>query len=683
MHAAAFGAFLIAALWTSRAVLLDPAAEVTLRTPAATIWASDVTRNVFQISYASRALSTEPWNFFAGQMCYPLAAGVALGEHMLGEGILGIPAHLLWDDPVVTFNFVVTVRPLLGALSMYALAFYWTRSFGAALIAGFLFGFHPMRLNDLVHPSVVGNELIPAILLALHRLFARRRWRDVVVLASLAGLQMLASLYVVLQLVIAVGVYGIHLLWSHRRSVPELLPKLAVVAVLLAGLAIWVFGPYLETRETWGVLQGRKPFPTVRRFVGFGNHFFPGVCLLFLALLGLLDRLRGRETDRGSDPRLPFAIIGVVAIWFILSWRVPWSPWVVPSLFYLLLPWIPGLDGVRAPANVYFVLVVSLGLLAAYGARALVEKVGPVAAKPRAILVGIVSIACVAEVFLPALATRSFGRSLPSTTFRVRPAAEDLAAVASLPPGAVLDFPFNNRGAGVFGLRWGVLLGAYHERRLAACMASFITPVQDAITEISQRLPGPRAVQELWSLGLRTISFSRQDTVAGRKRADRIVDALADRDKGAHLVPLGEGRTIRVFEIAGGAPFTTEVSALAPVVGSQTNGPAEPIQLRFGLQSIGTTFRHPDPVQPTVLVVTWSRDEKPVRSKRARSLLPLALAPGRRAEIAIEDRSPQDPGRYSVTLALADGTNRVVGKRHVVVTTRRPRRDPPRPRQAD
>lgn len=666
LHVAAFCAFAIAALWNSRPALMDPSTLVTLRLPADAVWVSDIKQNVAQIAYVSRALWTNPRNFFEGQMCYPVPAGISLGEHMLGEGLLALPAYLLWDDPLVTFNFVVTVRPLIGALSMYALAYYWTGSFAAALIAGFAFGFHPMRLHDLIHPSVVGNELIPAILLSLHLLMTRGRWRDVFILTVLAALQMLESLYVLLQVAIAVGIYGPYLLWRQRRAIPALLPKLAVVAMPLVALAAWVFGPYLETRDVWGVLQGRGAFPTPAHFVLPGNRYYPGSCLLLLASLGLLDRVRGaRRAIGGYDPRLPMALIAVVALWFVFGWNVPVAGWHVQPLRAILLPWLPGLDAVRAPGNALFVAAVSLGLLAAYGVRALGEKAGP---GPRAIIAGLVAIACVGEVFVPAFAERSFDHPLPTTSFRIRPPDRDVAVVRDLPPWPVLNIPFYNRGLGALHMGRGVLLAAYHERRLAACKASFITPAQDQVEAIAGRLPSASAAQELWALGLRTIIFSAQDEAKNRENASRISAGLSDRAAGAHLVPIGEGETIRVFKIEGGAPTTTDIASLSPVVESEVQPAARDILLRFGVRSGDSLFRHPDPLQPKDLVVTWTRDGTTVQSKRTRALLPMAVAPGRTAEIVVEDRIPSTPGFYVVTLALADEPGHVVGRRHVVVT---------------
>lgn len=665
IHALAVGAFAIAALWPSRAVLRDPAALVTVSYPDSPLLTSDVRRNIAQTAYASRLLAREPWRFFEGAMCYPTPNSVSLGEHMLGEGLLGVPASLLTNDPVVTFNSVVIARPLIGAVSMYALAYYWTGSPGAALIAGFLFGFHPMRLRDLAHPSVVGNEILPAILLALQLLFAGRRWRDAFLLAALAALQMLESFYVLLQLALVGAIYGTYLLWRYRGALTGLLPKLAVVAVALGALAFWVLGPYLATREIWGVLQDRTGLPTVSKFVHFGGHRFVGVCLLLLASAGMLDRLRGARSQHGHDPRLPMATLALAANWFVLSWQVPGTDFAVPPLDRLLRAWLPGLDAVRAPGNVQFLAAVPLGLMAAYGVLALVEKLSP---KARMIVSAGLALGCVAEVFHPRLASVSFGSPLPTSTLHVRPAAEDLAALRNLPPGPVLDIPLSYEGAGSLYMSRAVLFGAYHQRRLAACRASFVTPVQTEIAAIVDRLPSSHAAQEIWALGLRTIIFSGQTDKDLRRLADEIIERLSKPKARPRLQPIASGRTLRVYRLEAGRPMASDFASLVPIARKRSVLADTDIAPRFGVQSAtGRTFRHPDPVQPTEVLVRWMRDDAVVQSAQRRVLLPLVLAPGHKAEIVVADRAPRDAAIYQVTLAPADQPEHIIGAQRVSV----------------
>ncbi len=43
-----------------------------------------------------------------------------LGEHMIGEGILGLVPDLLFREPILTYNVVLILLPCIGGLAMYA-----------------------------------------------------------------------------------------------------------------------------------------------------------------------------------------------------------------------------------------------------------------------------------------------------------------------------------------------------------------------------------------------------------------------------------------------------------------------------------------------------------------------------------------------------------------------------------
>lgn len=658
-HALAVCAFAIAALWTSRAVLPDPTSVVTLLYPTRALWISDVRRNIAQTAYASRILSTDPADFFTGQMCFPTPDSVSFGEHMFGEGLLGIPARLLWDEPVLTFNFVVTVRPLIGAVAMYALAIHWTGSAAAAWIAGFLFGFHPMRLTDLAHPSVVGNEWIPAVLLSLHLLFTRRRWREAFLFTGLTALQLLESFYVVIQLALAIAVYGSYLIWRHRRELRPLLAKLAVAAAALIAVAATIFHPYLESRELWSILQGRAGFPLSTPLLGFGARYYLGSCLLVLAIFGLVDRVRG-----GSDPRLPMLAMAAVAMWFALPVPIPATGITVPSLLALWQPWLPGLDAVRAPGKVIFLGAVPLAFLGAYGVRAVVWRLGPA---PRAVAVALIAFACIAEVFVPSVAQRSFGMAMPSSGIHVRPVDADLVAVRDLPPGPVLDLPLRYDDEGSLFMSRAVLIGAYHDRRQTACKGSFITPVQHEIAEMTESLPQPQAGQKLWALGVRSVVFYGQDHPKVRSRTEAIVEAMTAPGVEPRLEPVGRGLTVRTFRLVDGPPVSTDLKSLSPLIGERKSRAGHRVDLEFAVRGGEMAFRHPDPVQPSDVRVTWRRDGEAGRSTRVRALLPLALAPGEEGQVVVRDEAPARAGTYEVTLTTTGDTVGPMGIQRVLV----------------
>lgn len=686
-HLAAAALFAVAAVWCNRAVLDRPATVVNFEAVAQQSgWAgpmvgSDLTRGLTQITYASRALATRPLEFFEGGMCHPSADSVTYGEHMLGEGLQGLPAYLLTGDPVFTYNFVVTLKPWIAAVAMYALAYYWTGNTAAALIAGLLFGFHPMRVTDLLHPSVRANEWIPLVLLSLDLVFTRRRWRYAVLLAAVASAQVLESMYVLIQYMLIAGIYGAYLCFRHWRALPGILPKLLFVAASITATAWAVLGPYIQTREVWGILENRSSWTFPTQFA-LGAELYPGNCLLLLAAVGLGDRLFARTRRRGYDPRLPLALAAFAIAWFVLPLPISWTGFRAPALRHLAQSWLPGLGAVRAPNYVFVGILVPLSLLAAYGARAIADVVGSHgrgAAWRRASAFAIVALVCVAEVVTPAWADWTFGTTMPSAPFPMRPSEADLAAIRDLPPGPVLDLPGNYTFLWMGHLSRYVLLGAYHGRRVSSCKSSFLTPVQYEVNAIAQRLPDPDAARELWALGFRTIIFHVQNLDGQRRNADSILAALDKRD-GPRLIPIAAGETVRVARLIAEGPVTTDVRSLSIASRGRLPLVLGGKGLRFGIKAGSKTYRHADPIEPTTFQVTWKRGRQVVHSESVRGLLPLALAAGRKTDIAVDANIVGiSHNRYDVTLSIAGDPDIVIGREEIVVMAKSAMH-PPTPR---
>lgn len=677
LHVLALFVYALASLWNSRAILEHPATLVTYdpavgidggagqhSTGVTELIASDFKRGVAQLSYAARTLWGDPRRFFAGWMCFPIG-GVELGEHMLADGLLGVPAQAVWGDPVVTFNSVVLLKPVVGATTMYALGYHWTASWAAALVAGFVFGFHPLRLADTAHLSVVGNEWIPAILLAVDLLFTRRQWRYALLLAVVAAIQLLSSMYVLLQCGMVVGTYGMILVWRHRAGLLALLPKLALVAAALATVGTWALGPYLKIAEVWDlpVRPGYYQAPAASFWLGGG--YFPGACLLLLAAVGLVDRWLRRGNAAGGDPRLPLAVAGLVVVWYLFPLQVPFTELVVPKLGALLRGYVPGITTIRAPDKVFFGAVVPLAILAAFGVRTLTQWM----TNPQRIAaITVLAAACVAEVFVPPVAAWSFGAALPTATYRLRPPDADLAAVRDLPDGPVLDLPGNDHFYWYGKLSGYALLGAYHQRRISSCKASFRTPVQFAVNRMARRLPDAGAAQELWALGFRTLIFHSQDVEHVRRDTERIWAGMTDLSAPVPLVPLADGETIRVARLHADVASWTDVRKLTPAPRLRPPRQAGKFDLQFGVRASSVMFRHPDPIRPTDLIITWKHSGRVVHVQQVRGLLPLALAPGRATDIAVGAHFDGEPGTaYEVTLAIAADPQRILGREEILI----------------
>jgi hypothetical protein len=658
------------ALWAMRAILPAPASTFPFpvrfeRSQWMRIGQNDQKLTAALIAHNAHSLVHAPWRIFDSGLCYPAANALALGEHMIGDGLLGIVPYALTGDPILTFNVVLVLTLWLPALAMYALVYFWTRSAGAAFVAGILFGLHPVRVGDPLHPYVHGNYSAVLALLFAHRLFTRQRWLDAGGLALFIGLQVLESMYPLLAFAIIGSTYGLYLTLRNLRRLPSLAPKLLVVAAAAAAVATAVLGPYLEMRATWGTLSGRSTVLYRPQDFALGGSAYPGSVLLLLAAVGILDRLRGARRDAGYDPRFVYLTAGLLVVWAsVRGISLPLVGWRVPSLFLLAGGIVPGLDALRGGGAIGFGAVLVSAFLAGYGVLALIEARRAIA---RYTITAALAAAALGEVFYRPLATYSFGGVVAMAAYGVRPPAPLIEIYGKTAEGAVLDLPLAFNPGRFSEQADYVFLSAFHHRPVAACYNSFTLPIQDEVQALAKLVPKDRrATDALYALGFRTIAV---DKLRAWRPQSGFLQLEPDPPR---LVSLGTAGLHTVYRLESTTPVEASFAALATTVavpGALIATPPEATVPFTFRNASAATYRHPLPIEPTALVLRWrGASGDVVGDYRTRALLPLALASGDEVVRSLTVPVPAAAaGAYRVTLAPAATPELVVAERAVRV----------------
>ncbi len=626
---------------------------------------------VSTIARNAHILATKPWDLFAdaGQ-CYPMPGAHTLGEHMFGTGLLATLPYGLTRDPILSYNFALILTIWIPAITMYFLSLRFTRSPGAAFVAGLAFALAPGRLIDPSHPYVHGDLWAPAVLLFLHRLFVHAKWRDAFLLALFLNLEVFESLYPLISTCLLASVYGLYLVYRHKENVLRVLPKL-VTSLGLVALGAWlVLGPYLATSATWDLLKGRQSILlNLSDFLPGQGDYFPGFVVVFFLAIAMLDRLRGSRVTHGEDPRLAFFIGGLFIAWSSLGHtEIPALGLAIESPFLTFRDVIPGLSAVRAIASIAIGSGIASSFLAGFGVLVLTERLRPAPWLPVAGAL-VCAFAILSARFVPALAEASFGRTFRLTSYTARPPQEDIDLLRSVGHAPQIDFPLARPTDGRMRLdvAEALLLASYDPRPLAGCYNSFVSPVNEQVIALTRQLPSPPAVEALGALGFETL-------LVHRARAGKQV--LADFNAGLRndpsamevLQPIGDTQAIDAYRIRALHPVTSDFAALQPEPG------AEPLEamiprpsIPFSITNLGEeTFRHPEPLQPTDLVIRWRDGSgRLAREQELRALLPVALAPGGTTAIPLVVHSPDEAGDYVATLSRVEAPDRVIARQEV------------------
>ncbi len=255
--------------------------------------------------------------------------------------------------------------------------------------------------------------------------------------------------------------------------------------------------------------------------------------------------------------------------------------------------------------------------LAGLGVAALVRGRG---AGARAAIALVLVAAALAEVFVPGLARRAFGRTVALQAYVVRPPNAVLAMYERLRPGAVLDVPYELGPGRFFRMADFVLAGAFHGHRVAACYNSFLTPLQDDVAHYAARaLEDARAAEALAALGIGTVVVHLAIPTAK--------GPLPSAASALPLVELGHAGTERLYGLPAPPPTTRDPAAVAVRL---ARDPAGPGRIAVTFEHRGSViYRHPDPIEPAVFLIRWyGPSGAPMGAAPVRLLRPAVLVPG-------------------------------------------------------
>jgi hypothetical protein len=384
--------------------------------------------NIWILSWDARQMLRHPASLFEANFFYPTPQALARTENLLA---LSLPFSLLkalTGNPVLAYNLVLFAAFWLTCWGMARLVQHWTGRLEAALAAGLIYAFLPLRLFDVARLQLVWGLWLPLAVLAWERVRQAPSFRRGLVLGLVLVAQWASSVYLFFQTALTLVVLAA---WdglrggSWRRWAPAL-AGLALGAALLFPLAL----PYLEQVRRWpydhsatlGYYSARPAsfLHSQRENLVWGRlapeardgqarpPLFPGATAALLALAGLAV---------GGPRRGPLALLAVLATLLALGTSIG-LPGGLPSPFEFLYQHFPGFQAQRVPWR--------YGLLLGFAVAALAGlALARLAGRPAWLALGLILL----ESLSP----------MPKVTVPEIPAL--YRRLGQLPPGPLLEIP--------------------------------------------------------------------------------------------------------------------------------------------------------------------------------------------------------------------------------------------------
>ncbi len=607
------------------------------------------------LAWDIHALTTNPARFYDGNLLFPLERTLAFSEHLLGVVPIFAVPYAVTGNSIFALNVTILVSFVLSGVAMFLFVRECTGHAGAALIAGTVFAFAPVRLSHVGHAQLLQLYWIVFALFFLERHFHTGRRRDLVAFAASCAMQVLSSVYLGFLAAVAAGVYvGVRLATDRTLRTARVMARLAIAVAAVVAPLLVLHLPYFEVRRAWGrpwpseLLTGYSASPldyldaglfrawlgplgsrveAHEKVVGFGAVL---LTLLFAAIV--LPRRHVGPSPRGEGGL--WAILGVglvLSLGPLLIWHDRSTNIALP--YRWLHDRIPGFASMRVPAR--FGLVVSMAAAALSGLawhRLATRASWPASARGIGAAAALVAAAFLVETWpgpMPVVPV-DVGDRIPPV-YRWLATSPRRGAVAEVPRGVWEDYRYD-------------YLSTTHWRPLVNGISSFMPPSHAQIGGYVDALPASPAVAVLSGLGVEEVVVHRASLDAGQL-ARWTPDAVAAAGL-EEVARFGEDIVYRLPP-----PPTPGGIALDARLDIDPSGWLL-ATLTVSGEGPGPWF-HPRPVGRSRVVGRWTcGGQGPAETDVGAVLLPLVVEAGRIERYVVRVRPRRGGGDCTLTMVL-------------------------------
>ena len=202
---------------------------------------ADAQLNSWIVSWIAHTLPAAPAHLFDGNIFAPEPATLTYSEPLIAPALLVAPVRWLGGSPVLAFNLLTIAGLALTGWSAWWVAWRWTGSTRAALVAGALAAFNVHTLTRLAHPAATHAWGLPLAWYWADAAIDRPGRRTALMIGLVVAAVAATSVYLFAFVVLIIAVVAV----TCARRVAPLVTIVAGVAigVVLASPVLW---PYVR-----------------------------------------------------------------------------------------------------------------------------------------------------------------------------------------------------------------------------------------------------------------------------------------------------------------------------------------------------------------------------------------------------------------------------------------------------
>lgn len=351
---------------------------------------------------------TRPGSLWDAAIFFPHSETLTFNQWIMGIHLVAGPVYLLTKNPILAHNFYLILTYFLNGLCMFFLARQLIKDSFAAVIAGFVFAYCPLRFSA---PQLLGFDMfwICLALLWLHKfveseLASTMRGAHLsfyaIFFAFCFGMEFLTDPFSGTLFCFMIGIYLLcHLISGRVRVHASIIVNLLIALLIVVAMISPLFHPYIKlTNErtaadmTRGIEESQilscdiiSYFITPPSNLLYGwipkrwgisraQYVFPGIAAGLLALIGLMRRRNSHVRVSGEKTFL--VILGIFSILIASGPYISFgNTRLFPGPYQVFYRYLPGFKSLRAIGWSVILALIPFAIFCGEGASWLRDRI--------------------------------------------------------------------------------------------------------------------------------------------------------------------------------------------------------------------------------------------------------------------------------------------------------------------